>query len=311
MDFNNKRFALNPSFVIIEKLGQGSYGEVYKVHDKTEQKDYAIKVIKKQFEAEGIPTDALREITILKKMNHPNIIRLNQIFTGKNHIELCLDYCDFDLKQFKEKYMEEESIYNDQTITHIMFQILKGMDYLHSKMIMHRDLKPQNILVNYTNQLIQVRIGDFGLSRKFTIPNKQYTKEVSTLWYRAPELMRGNCNYSIGVDIWSIGCIFAELYLNCPLFQGESELDQLNQIFRVFGTNDDDKLIGANLANVYYPQFKKTQSIGLANIMKEKAVIPYSNSSLNLIELMLQIDPAKRITCKDALKHVRLFIINL
>lgn len=129
-----------------------------------------------------------------------------------------------------KKFMEEEKTIDKDKIRHIMFQIVSATLYLHSSKVLHRDLKPQNILIDPSNCF--VKLADFGLSRCYTVPIKPYTKEVLTLWYRAPELILGSDQYSTAIDIWSIGCIFAELFTKRPLFKGDSEIGQLYEIFK-------------------------------------------------------------------------------
>ena len=160
--------------------------------------------------------------------------------------------------------MDEFNPLDEKTIKSFMYQIFDGVAYCHSKKIIHRDLKPQNLLIEKSGK---VKIADFGLARSFSIPIRAYTKEVLTLWYRAPELLLGNSEYSISVDIWSIGCIFAEMYLKRPLFQGESEMEQWTKINEILGSPTPDswpdivKMPGYNGINLGYPGKKITEVI--------------------------------------------------
>jgi cyclin-dependent kinase 2 len=178
-----------------------------------------------------------------------------------------------------------------------MFQLLKGVDHLHSHKILHRDLKPQNILVKEDKWIL--KLADFGLSRVYSIPIRPYTKEVLTLWYRAPELLLGTNEYSTPVDIWSIGCIFAEMYIKQPLFRGVTEIDELNTIFEIKGTPnkdiwfDIDKLPNYNL--IVFKKYKKQDIKDVIKNMDEDAI--------DLFQKMTEYDPNKRITAKDALNH--------
>ena len=251
---------------------------------------------------EGIPSTALREISILKKMKHPNVVNVIEIAFNNTNIELCLEYCKYDLKKLIETKKNDHSFYNISFIKNMMFQLLKGVDHLHSHKILHRDLKPQNILINEEKMIL--KLADFGLSRVYSIPIRPYTKEVLTLWYRAPEMMLGIGNYAIGLDIWSIGCIFAELYIKKPLFMGDSEIDQLYKIMQVYGTFNELTLPGYKAFPYFNQNFPFWKGTGLRNYVNKRCKsLKMDDLALDLLEKMLTIDPIKRITCKEALNH--------
>lgn len=279
-------------FQKIGTIGSGTYGVVYKGKNKNTNETIAIKKIKIDLENEGVPSTALREITILRELSHPNIVQLKDVVCGENKLYLLFEFLEYDLK----RYMDEFNPLDEKTIKSFMYQIFDGVAYCHSKKIIHRDLKPQNLLIEKSGK---VKIADFGLARSFSIPIRAYTKEVLTLWYRAPELLLGNSEYSISVDIWSIGCIFAEMYLKHPLFQGESEMEQWTKINEILGSPTPDswpdivKMPGYNGINLGYPGKKITE------------VIPNMNElAVDLLMGMLKYDPNKRITAKQALLHV-------
>jgi serine/threonine protein kinase len=302
-NIKDKIFISGKNFLGIEKLGKGTYGSVYKAQKRDTNEFYAIKKIKLDVDTEGIPSTALREIAILKKLKHPNIVRIQDLAISDKKIELCLEFCPFDLRKYMDHYKDNSKIYNLVTIKSIMFQILKAVDHLHSRKILHRDLKPQNILI--CDQTLITKIADFGLSRVYAIPIRPYTKEVLTLWYRAPELMLGLNQYSTGLDMWSVGCIFAELIIKKPLFAGDSEIDQLYKIFRVFGTPNDNTLPGYKYFPDYNPNFPLWEEVGLSKIIMERMDVKIDAIAFDLMEKMLVIDPCKRITAKEALTHVR------
>jgi len=160
---------------------------------------------------------------------------------------------------------------------------------------MHRDLKPQNLLVDRYGSL---KIADFGLARAFMVPIRQYTHEVVTLWYRAPEILLGQKAYSPGVDMWSVGTIFAEMVTKRPLWPGDSEIDELYQIFRTLGTPTERTWPGVSSLRDFSEGFPKWPAKSL-----QKAVPGLDKAGYDLLERMLTYDPAKRISCKEAMAH--------
>ncbi|CAM9819373.1 unnamed protein product, partial [Ectocarpus sp. 12 AP-2014] len=179
---------------------------------------------------EGIPSTAIREISLLKQLQHPNIVRLYDVVHTERKLTLVFEYLDQDLK----KYLDVcEGGLESNILKSFLYQLLRGVAYCHHHRVLHRDLKPQNLLINREGEL---KLADFGLARAFGIPVRSYTHEVVTLWYRAPDVLMGSRKYSTPVDIWSIGCIFAEMATGRPLLTGTSESDQLARIFRQMGT---------------------------------------------------------------------------
>lgn len=207
----------------------------------------ALKKIRLEAEDEGVPSTAIREISLLKEMRDPNIVRLLNIVHADGHkLYLVFEFLDLDLKKYMEalpisdggrgKLPENSStdVYqlglDDNIIRKFMRQLCEGVRYCHSHRVLHRDLKPQNLLINKEGNL---KLADFGLARAFGVPLRTYTHEVVTLWYRAPEILLGGRQYSTGVDMWSVGCIFAEMCTRKPLVPGDSEIDEIFKIFRL------------------------------------------------------------------------------
>ena len=189
----------------MEKIGEGTYGVVYKAKDRVTGEIIALKKIRLEAEDEGIPSTAIREISLLKELQHPNIVRLYDVVHTERKLTLVFEFLDQDLK----KYLDVcDSGLGLPILKSFLFQLLTGVAYCHHHRVLHRDLKPPNLLINREGQL---KLADFGLARAFGIPVRSYTHEVVTLWYRAPDVLLGSRKYSTPVDIWSVGCIFAEM----------------------------------------------------------------------------------------------------
>ncbi|XP_038561184.1 cyclin-dependent kinase 6 isoform X2 [Micropterus salmoides] len=230
-------------YELLAEVGEGSYGKVYKAREVGEkQRILAVKKfnIHGDTSETGIPAFMLREVALLRKMkyfNHPNIVKLldaSAIPVGRSlDLTLVLEYIDQDLSTYLSKV--PASGLSRDCIKDLMQQLLRGLDFLHTNIVLHRDLKPENILVSSRGE---VKIADFGLARIYTF-NIALTPGVVTLWYRAPEVLL-NSVYMSSVDMWSIGCIFAELFLLRPLFQGYTEVQQLQKIFEVIGLPSEE-----------------------------------------------------------------------
>jgi cyclin-dependent kinase 2 len=192
------------SFERLEKIGEGTYGVVYKAKVKGSGRTVALKKIRLDSECEGVPSTAIREISLLRELDHPNIVNLMEVLHCDRKLYLVFEYLDYDLK----KFMDRTPNIKPEHVKAYIYQVLDGIAFCHSHRVLHRDLKPQNLLINTTGV---VKLADFGLARAFGVPVRTYTHEVVTLWYRSPELLFGSQYYNTPVDIWSIGCIFAEM----------------------------------------------------------------------------------------------------
>jgi cyclin-dependent kinase 7 len=228
---NNKRYEK------IKHLGEGQFAHVYQARDTITGDIVAIKKIKlasrKEME-DGIDRSAIREIKLLREIEHDNVIWLRDVIGHRKNIQLVMDFMETDLEVLIRNL--------DVTLTsghvkNIMLQLLLGLEHLHINWILHRDLKPNNLLMNSAGRL---KITDFGLARYFGSPNREYSHMVVTRWYRSPELLFGARGYGTGVDIWAVGCILGELFLRKPVFPGESDIDQLVKIFNVLGTPKEE-----------------------------------------------------------------------
>jgi cyclin-dependent kinase len=179
-------------------------------------------------------------------------------------------------------------------------QLLTGIRYCHSHRVLHRDLKPQNLLIDSSGNL---KLADFGLARAFGVPLRTYTHEVVTLWYRSPEILLGGRQYSTGVDMWSIGCIFAEMATRKPLFPGDSEIDEIFKIFRILGTPTEEEWPGVTSFPDFKASFPKWERKTEDEIVPVDGVKVLGEEGLNLLEALLVYDPAGRISAKQAVVH--------
>ncbi|KAK8768648.1 cyclin-dependent kinase 2-like [Amblyomma americanum] len=285
----------NDKFQKIGKIGEGTYGVVYKARDKATGQYIALKKIRLAHEAEGVPSTAIREIALLKELRHPNIVRLLDVVPHDKKLYLVFEYMSEDLKKHMDKAASTKTPLTAQLVKSYLWQLLQGIAYCHSHRILHRDLKPQNLLIDLEGN---IKLADFGLARAFGMPLRAYTHEVVTLWYRAPEILLGTRLYATPVDVWSIGCIFAEMLLLKPLFQGDSEIDQLFRIFRTLGTPDEDSWPGVTNLPDYKPTFPRWEPQSLVNI-----VTGLDRDGEDLIMKLLVADPEARIPAKTALSH--------
>lgn len=282
------------NYTKIEKIGEGTYGVVFKGKNKKTGEFVAIKKIRMESDDEGIPSTAIREISLLRELEHPNIVGLNEVIMEENRLYLIFEFLSMDLKKYLDSY-EKETFLDPEEVKSYLFQILTAILFCHRRRVLHRDLKPQNLLINGKGI---IKIADFGLGRAFGIPVRVYTHEVVTLWYRAPEVLLGSTRYSCPVDIWSIACIFAEMASRKPLFQGDSEIDQLFRIFRVLRTPTEKTWPGVTQLNDYKPTFPHWTKDILDTQVKN-----IDKLGMDLLREMLIYNPTQRISAVEALEH--------
>ncbi|CAB3977211.1 cyclin-dependent kinase 1-like [Paramuricea clavata] len=286
----------------IEKIGEGTYGIVYKARNLITRKLVALKKIRLECEDEGMPSTSLREISVLKELEHPNIVQLQRVVYEEDKLYLVFEFLTMDLK----KHLDTTSGFLDKMLVKsYLYQILTGMLFCHTRRTLHRDLKPQNLLIDDSGV---IKLADFGLARAFGLPIRAYTHEIVTLWYRAPEVLLNSPRYSTAVDQWSIGCIFAELVTKRPLVAGDSEIDQLFRIFRLLGTPTEENWPGVTKLPLYkptFPKWTKSENDGL-----KKVVATLCSSGIDLLEKFFIYQPSMRISCKKALQHAYFLDLN-
>ncbi|XP_046675560.1 cyclin-dependent kinase 11B-like isoform X3 [Homalodisca vitripennis] len=285
-------------FQCLNRIEEGTYGVVYRARDKRTEEIVALKRLKMEKEKEGFPITSLREINTLLKAQHPNIVTVREIVVGSNmdKIFIVMDYVEHDLKSLMETMKHKKQVFLPAEVKCLMQQLLRAVAHLHDNWILHRDLKASNLLLSHKGIL---KVGDFGLAREYGSPLKAYTPIVVTLWYRAPELLLSAKEYSTPVDMWSVGCIFAEFLAMEPLFPGKSETDQLNKIFKTLGTPNDRIWPG-------YSKLPVVQKATFAEfpVSQIRTRFPMlTDTGVNLLNKFLTYNPTERVAAEEALKH--------
>ncbi|KAF3668899.1 Cyclin-dependent kinase D-1 [Capsicum annuum] len=274
-----------------EVLGEGTYGVVYKAIDTKTTQVVAIKKIRLGKQKEGVNFTALREIKLLKELKDPTIIELIDVFPHKGNLHLVFEFMETDL----EAVIRDRNIFlSPADIKSYIQMTLKGLAFCHKKWVLHRDMKPNNLLIGPHGQL---KLADFGLARIFGSPDRRFTHQVFARWYRAPELLFGAKQYGPGVDVWAAACIFAELLLRRPFLQGNSDIDQLGKIFAAFGTPKPSQWNDM----VHLPDYVEYQYVPGQPL---KTLFPTATEDcLDLLSKMFMYDPKARISAQQALEH--------
>ncbi len=230
----------------------------------------------------------------MKELKHENIVALHDVIHTENKLMLVFEYMDGDLKKYMDTQGERGAL-KPPVIKSFMYQLLKGIDFCHKNRVLHRDLKPQNLLINGKGQL---KLGDFGLARAFGIPVNTFSNEVVTLWYRAPDVLLGSRTYNTSIDIWSAGCIMAEMFSGRPLFPGTTNEDQIIRIFRIMGTPTERTWPGLS----QFPEYKTTWQMYATQPLS--SILPQIDPlGIDLLQRMLQPRPELRISAAEALTH--------
>ena len=278
----------------LNQIGEGTYGIVYRAREKKSGGIVALKKIRMEREKDGLPVCSVREIRLLVGLKHKNIVQLAKVAVGweLESIYLVMEYCEQDLASLVDNMKRP---FNESQVKCIMLQLLQGLEYLHDRFIVHRDLKVANLLMTDKGCL---KIADFGLSRTFEVPAKPMTPVVVTLWYRAPELLLGAKHQTTAVDIWSAGCIFGELLRNKPLLPGTSDVNQISIIVDLLGAPSES----------IWPGFSQLPVVKKVKLKHQ----PYNNlrqrfhwlsdTGIDLLNDLLCYDPRRRLTAHRARK---------
>ncbi|XP_065911299.1 cyclin-dependent kinase 20-like [Dysidea avara] len=288
------------NYHILGRIGEGAHGIVFKAKHLQTGELVALKKVPLRKLEDGIPPAALREIKALQESeeNH-HVVRLHEVFPSGAGFVLVFDYMLSDLSSVLRNC---DSPLTEAQVKSYLLMLLKGVAYLHQNSIMHRDLKPANLLISQSGHL---KIADFGLARVFSKePTRQYSHQVATRWYRAPELLYGARHYDPGVDLWAVGCIFGELLNNSPLFPGESDIEQLYCVLRVLGTPNETVWPGVT----ELPDYNKIMFSEMPPIPLEEIVPDASPMALELVKKFLVYSSKKRISAAKALLDAYFFV---
>jgi p38 MAP kinase len=298
VEINRTRWEFDPErYSSLHSIGSGAYGMVCSALDATRGSKVAIKKLSRPFQSSIHAKRTFRELMLLKCMRHENVIGLLDLYCNCDAVDAAslkdvyfvTPFMGADLNQvIKSQRLSQEHV------QFLLYQVLRGLKYIHSAGIVHRDLKPSNLAVNEDCEL---KILDFGLARA---QEAEMTGYVATRWYRAPEVMLNWMHYTQTVDVWSVGCIFAELLTAKPLFPGSDHIDQLLRILRVTGTPDADFLpkITSQEARTYL----RTLPVMKRRPLKE-VLTSIDDEAASLLESMLELDPSKRPSAAQALSH--------
>ncbi|KAL6501306.1 hypothetical protein OROHE_024953 [Orobanche hederae] len=281
------------SFEKLDKIGQGTYSSVYRARDLETEKIVALKKVRfVNMDPESVRFMA-REILILRRLDHPNVMKLEGLVTSRvsGNLYLVFEYMEHDLAGLAASPVVR---FTEPQIKCFMQQLLRGLEHCHNRGVLHRDIKGSNLLIDNQGNL---KIGDFGLATFFRANQKQpLTSRVVTLWYRPPELLLGATDYGVAVDLWSSGCILAELFAGKPIMPGRTEVEQLHKIFKLCGSPSEEYWKNSKLlhATIFKPQQPYKRCVG-------ETFKDFPPSALSLLESLLAFEPELRGSTTSAL----------
>ncbi|XP_021698650.1 cyclin-dependent kinase 14 isoform X2 [Aedes aegypti] len=288
-------FGKSEAYIKLEQLGEGSYATVFKGYSNLTNQVVALKEIRLQ-EEEGAPFTAIREASLLKELKHSNIVTLHDIVHTRETLTFVFEFVNTDLSQYMERH---PGGLDHRNVRLFLFQLLRGLSYCHKRRVLHRDVKPQNLLISEMGEL---KLADFGLARAKSVPSHTYSHEVVTLWYRPPDVLLGSTEYSTSLDMWGVGCIFVEMITGMPTFPGiRDTYDQLDKIFKILGTPTEETWPGVT----HLPGYK-LHMLGFFKSRKLGLSFPRLYDIIEgemMASAFLQLNPDNRISADEALRH--------
>jgi|EP00927_Polykrikos_kofoidii_P011492 serine/threonine protein kinase len=282
-------------YKVVAFMGEGAFGTVKKAVCRRTSMNVAIKKIRSA-DDEGVPISALREIHMMMDCSHINILRIYEVIGSQQGLYLVLECLDMDLFVYLKKFQALQ----DKQFRNAIYQCFSGIEYCHGTGILHRDVKPQNILVDVKS--MRFVLADFGLARSFSTPLKIYTRDVVTLWYKAPEVLLGQNKYGPGLDIWALGCVMYQMVTGTALFRGDSEIGTIFQIFMLLGTPTEDEWPGVTSLKFFKPRYPKWRNTGLDHLRSRPAWRSLGDDGMHLLLSCLRYDLIKRPSAKSALR---------
>lgn len=287
------------SYVKLDKLSEGTHTTVYRGRSKLTDSLVALKEIRLE-QGEGAPCTAIWEVCLLRDLRHANIVTLHDVIYMEQSLILVFECLDKDLKQYLD---DCGNVINMNNVKLFLFQLLRGLAYCHRKKVLHRDLNPQNLLINERGEL---KLADFGLARTKSILMKTYSNQVMSLWYRPPDLLLGCTHYSTHIDMWGVGCIFYEMAMGRTLFPGSTVEEQLHLIFHILGTPTEETWPGILSNEEFkarnYPQYRAMAFLSLAPRLDREGA--------DLLTKLLRYEGRSRISAEDAMKHPFFFSLG-
>lgn len=275
------------NYVVLEEISQTHLARVVKAKNKKTKEIVALKIITEKKVEDAPSKETLRELLVLMNFEHANIVQFKSIFVNKSNVVIEQEYCVNNLYSIITTISKPFTIYQ---IKKIMKSIADGLKFLHDNEILNRDIKPSNILID--DNCI-VKLCDFGSSRIF-IPSKPFTAGIGTKWYKSPEMLLGKKMYDKKIDIWSLGCVFAELFLLEPLFPGMSDFEVLGMIVDKIGYSNDDDEYFKSEANLLISEGKNDLS---------ELIDQATPEAIDLIKKLLIFNPSKRLNIEEVLLH--------
>ena len=290
---------MHKKYEVLGVVGEGAYGIVYKCRNKETDKYVAIKKFK-EIEDKLVQKTMKRELKMLQMLKHENVVDFQEAFIYKENLFLVFEYVEKNLLEVLEKYPEG---LNPKLIRSFVFQMCKAVHYLHTKNIIHRDVKPENLLVD---ENMNLKLCDFGFARKISLNDENnnvdaMTDYVATRWYRSPELLLSNGIYGPEVDYWAIGCIMGELADGNPMFAGENEVDQIDCIIKVLGNLPED-LINMFYSNELY-NGRELLKVSRPESLERRYFGKLGPTAIDFMKGLLQLDPHKRLNDDNIFKH--------